>query len=510
MNRILILLCFTFSIHAAKVVLTDGRKLESCTVGEKNNEVFCLNGNESVYISSPYDSEPIAFELNDSLINSRVKVSYIDHIVGDDGDFLYAQNGFDLIDNSQHDIKGKVLDITYNQKLANTLLPESSADFPNILEKIKNVAQQNIKRLEKQESEDELYIKVNNKKVNCQRLKGNGCSLTECGDSLVLFGPYGGNAGFINLPISKGRIDFTLPEVNEVYFSNDELAIGYPVDKSINAVRNTVPSKFVNHSSFSEYMKQGGVSYIKRAVQNCKGINANIFDKLSADVINEYKNASMIELVDFIDGSVESILVNELALPEIVCTHNGAYYNPEAYKKVAGKQSKQLSVISIEKAQELFKKARQRDDIAWGYTEDGCYARAHLMAEMFEDEGIKTDKVWARGRLTIPNGYGQTWAYHVAPIVHVLQHDAPAKTMVIDPSISTAPTDVDEWLSTMKVDPASVRTHDYPAPLNGVSFGRVSVSFSNSDPYWPGYDQYSRETKDSMAISRMDEYLMYQ
>ncbi|EQC45377.1 protein-glutamine glutaminase family protein [Bacteriovorax sp. Seq25_V] len=511
MKKIFVMAMLSTYVCAAQVVLTDGRSLKNCTVGKEQKDLVCVEGEKTFYISSSLGyEEPKSFEINEKDSNSRMILNYIDHIIDDDGTFLYAQNGMDLYDNSDHGVKGKIADVRYNQQVAGFYFPEESKDFPVILDKIKKITKRNIERVKKQINEEGLFVNLNGKKQSCNRLNGPNCNIAKCGESLMIFGPYTGNDGFINLPLKNGKIDFSQPEISEVFFESGELAIGVYPDTRIDAIRNTVPSKYAGHAQFAENIRSGGGQFIEREVGFCDGLSAKPFKNLKEKIDEDYKNSQMIELVDFIDGSVDSILVNELALPDIVCTHNGAYYNPDAFKQIASKQSQQLSVVTLEKAKELFKKARQRDDIAWGYTEDGCYARAHLMTEMFKDAGVKADKVWARGRLTIPNGYGATWSYHVAPILHVLQDDGSVKKMVIDPSISNEPTSVDEWLKTMKVSNKDVAINDYPSPMNAKSFGKVSVSFSNDEPYWPMFNDYDKQTKDDMAEATMSEYLMYQ
>lgn len=109
-----------------------------------------------------------------------------------------------------------------------------------------------------------------------------------------------------------------------------------------------------------------------------------------------------------------------------------------------------VSEISYEYLVELFKKIAARKDIPFKYPEDGCYARAHEMAMMLEDEGVIAAKVFIEGDLKVvtansPKGYVEWW-YHVAPVVKVMSAGKEV-VYVIDPSIYDRPVPVDEWFA---------------------------------------------------------------
>jgi RHS repeat-associated protein len=107
-------------------------------------------------------------------------------------------------------------------------------------------------------------------------------------------------------------------------------------------------------------------------------------------------------------------------------------------------------------ARKIFNDMADESDIAWDFSPDGCYARAHLMNECIDERyGIAADKIWAFGTLTVDsNGfYGTiTWGWHVAPIITVTNPDGSTETYVIDPSIADGPVSVDEWLGIMTTD----------------------------------------------------------
>ncbi len=108
----------------------------------------------------------------------------------------------------------------------------------------------------------------------------------------------------------------------------------------------------------------------------------------------------------------------------------------------------EVSVVSLEKAKELFEFVSKKDYIPFKYPEDGCYARAHEMSLLLIGKGTKTGKVFIQGDLCVdtpnsPKGF-VTWAYHVAPVVNVMVNGE-VKTYVIDPSLFDRPVLVEEW-----------------------------------------------------------------
>jgi hypothetical protein len=109
--------------------------------------------------------------------------------------------------------------------------------------------------------------------------------------------------------------------------------------------------------------------------------------------------------------------------------------------------------ISVNKAKQLYSKARNSLKINWSASDNGCEARADLVAEVFEkEEGLITEKVWAmppnNGLLSVYMNNAETelveWNYHVANIVEVKNGNNISK-MVIDPSLFEEPVPLDIW-----------------------------------------------------------------
>jgi hypothetical protein len=91
-----------------------------------------------------------------------------------------------------------------------------------------------------------------------------------------------------------------------------------------------------------------------------------------------------------------------------------------------------LSVLSEEEANNAFNELAARDDIPYGYPMDGCYARAHKIVRILEDQGIIAGKAFLEGELYIDTKFGEVaWGYHVAPVIMV------KKGNIVSPMFST-------------------------------------------------------------------------
>jgi WXG100 family type VII secretion target len=144
--------------------------------------------------------------------------------------------------------------------------------------------------------------------------------------------------------------------------------------------------------------------------------------------------------------------------------------------------------VTPEQANKIFEDMSNEPDIAFNYPVDGCYARAHLMAERIGERYETTPKkVWAFGDLRVPTSgpYGEIeWGYHVAPVVDVRQPDGSVVPMVIDPSISKKPLTIEEWKGLMNDPNAKTQVTDLGTPPTNPNTGIV---FPGSG-YWPGSD----------------------
>lgn len=83
------------------------------------------------------------------------------------------------------------------------------------------------------------------------------------------------------------------------------------------------------------------------------------------------------------------------------------------------------------------------DYLPWGYTDDGCYARAIYYTMNLAAEGIAANHVYIIAKDSA-HGLGSTgrWTYHVAPLV---SRDTTGQLFVLDPVYSRSPLPVADW-----------------------------------------------------------------
>lgn len=124
-------------------------------------------------------------------------------------------------------------------------------------------------------------------------------------------------------------------------------------------------------------------------------------------------------------------------------------------------QAARLTVLTEKQLQSLFQELASVPDIPYEFSEDGCYARAHLMADILAGKGVKSMKIFSMAnssdhskRLSIktannPGGM-EKWVYHVAPVVAVELTSPNGGTYieyrVMDPSLNSKhPMTPEDW-----------------------------------------------------------------
>tara|TARA_R110000868_G_scaffold117599_4_gene312162 strand:- start:6080 stop:7648 length:1569 start_codon:yes stop_codon:yes gene_type:complete len=250
---------------------------------------------------------------------------------------------------------------------------------------------------------------------------------------------------------------------------------------------------------------------LEQSMQACDSSEVAPLEQGIKAARNEVANAEMVQIVEVTNNVLFSRLINPDAIPENSCRDGDTWYRGQSFdlsRDILTNSSPKT--IDMETATRLFNEARAMDDISWNYKMDGCYARAHLMARRFEEQGIHVDKVWIKGDLRVPEA-GIQWNFHVAPIVYVEDAAGNVQKMVIDPSLMDGPVPVAQWSAKMEkgVVGDTIET-SYPFPGNVMNLERTAIAYSNSDPYLP-YDQInmSEEEKMRLASQTMETYLGY-
>ncbi len=108
--------------------------------------------------------------------------------------------------------------------------------------------------------------------------------------------------------------------------------------------------------------------------------------------------------------------------------------------------------LSYEQALGFFDQMANREDLALGYAQECCFARAHLMCESALQAGHMPKKAWAidednSGRLsfTMPNGVKIRYWCHTAMVLPVKTPSGEIIDMVFDPALLDGPETLKGW-----------------------------------------------------------------
>ena len=167
-------------------------------------------------------------------------------------------------------------------------------------------------------------------------------------------------------------------------------------------------------------------------------------------------------------------------------------------------------VISPEAARQAFRDLASQKDIAFQFPADGCYARAHLMAERLQKMGLHPHKAWtfANGEPLyaptkhVPSGF-VTWGYHVAPTLRVRKADGKgAEGVVLDPSLFDRPVTLIEWKNGQK---RRADSHDPYVRVSQVGKPPAMPHHENmhGTGYWPSDDPPEELTHYSLPVMRV-------
>lgn len=150
----------------------------------------------------------------------------------------------------------------------------------------------------------------------------------------------------------------------------------------------------------------------------------------------------------------------------------------------------ELTVLSEKNVNNIFSDLASRKDIPFGYPMDGCYARAHQMVQILEEQGIIAGKAFIEGDLFVESSeFGEIgWGYHVAPVVMVKKGN---KTIpyVIDPSLFNKPVPQAEWKAKMLRQSKASMSREYYTK-------RFAYDPSDRET---DYTDYPEETVDDMV-----------
>ena len=118
--------------------------------------------------------------------------------------------------------------------------------------------------------------------------------------------------------------------------------------------------------------------------------------------------------------------------------------------------------VSVDEAEGLIRNITHNSKIDWDWLPDGCWDRAHYMAYVASESGIKSQKAWMVSSTRLkkgpqklcpplvgPRGHPITWDLHVAPVIQVSMGDEMPAWRVIDPATSLSLQRLEDWHCSM-------------------------------------------------------------
>lgn len=179
-------------------------------------------------------------------------------------------------------------------------------------------------------------------------------------------------------------------------------------------------------------------------VLNFQTLLAN--DELSLQLGTFNKNVATAGAVNYLENCSK-------CGPEL--NQTSSLYSPK------NKKSVELSVLSPERALDVFNKLKNDEDIPFIYPMDGCYARAHKMAMVMDEMGIISGKAFLEGNLFVDTKYGEAgWSYHVASLVMIKKNGKLIPT-IIDPGLFDKPVPYEEWKNLLLKKPHAKYENEY-------------------------------------------------
>lgn len=143
------------------------------------------------------------------------------------------------------------------------------------------------------------------------------------------------------------------------------------------------------------------------------------------------------------------------------CTQIGQASKTASLYSKENNQKIDLTVLSEDEAKTLYDDIASREDIPFGYPMDGCYARAHQMVRIMEEQGVIAGKAFVEGQLYVDTKFGEVgWGYHVAPVV-LVKKDGKVQPYVFDPSLFEKPVPYETWKGKMLVKKKAVLESEY-------------------------------------------------
>jgi hypothetical protein len=165
---------------------------------------------------------------------------------------------------------------------------------------------------------------------------------------------------------------------------------------------------------------------------------------------------------------------------------------------------------TLPQVEAAFQALLKREEIAYHFPADGCYARTHLMSKYLQQMGLHPWKIWAFANghdLQVPTSHhpaGEvTWEYHVAPMLRVRSGLANQHWYVLDPALFDRPVTLEQWETALDRSPYGLKPNLTITRL-GEPVSRPLDKPAAGSGYWPAADP--TEGPDAHALATMRRF----
>ncbi len=226
------------------------------------------------------------------------------------------------------------------------------------------------------------------------------------------------------------------------------------------------------------------------------------------------RKGEIVQLVGLVNGVLSSRMLAPGSLPASACRlESGVYAAPDSLSALSGLRGKMRGpspeALSEEDAAGVMERVKAMKDIPHAYTETGCEARAHVIANRLKDQGLPVEKIWLKGEVFNKKRPGEMWAFHVATAIRVKTPEGKIERRVMDPSLSPSMLREEEWVKLIgwQGDGAPMRVA-FPPPNNIAFYGRPALMYSQAELFLPQPPAPGESLEQTLAEARASNLRM--
>lgn len=471
---IFILSSLAFAESKTEVLLSSGTKLlcDEVSIKEKeiNTHLTCKKGDEIFFVKGNEFSFT-AYSLN---ANKDLKYEEVSEISFKNNKKFKTFYRIDATPMPATVSAKRIYASTIVSELESINIDDANEEAKNIFRSIVDEAKSKKAKFQYIEDHvDNITISFDNTNIECK--KSGDIADKDCVYYICTANETKGSKELSFLVSTNGAIFF---DKDKIIDKND-----YEIYTKVNK-ENYLINKKLNVDINSDFSAQqyNFHSMIEKEVDyhlsNCKSKNftklINDFKQTREKHRQDFYRRELVQVAREANGIVSTSFIDKQLLNKDSCNNN---FKAEKFKP------SELTPMNFNEAMAIFEDVKNMKDIAYKHMPDGCAERAFIISERLKDRGIKTNKVWLTGNLGPLNLLG-SWGMHVAPYIEVKLANNKIEKMIIDPAVSDKLIPLNDWISLVKRDNSggTIETF-FPPPINAKAYGKMTISFSNSDPY---------------------------